>query len=75
MDAARDTIIKDDVSEVEWRDFEDHVEMLEPDALAAIAARLGSGQQATWQDYAKEFSEYSWDQFIEAYEHCTAKRY
>jgi hypothetical protein len=75
MDAARNTLIKDDSTPDEWRDFEQHIEMLEADDLAAIADRLGCSQQGSWQDYVTEFSDQTWSDFLEAYEHCTYKRY
>lgn len=71
----RDTIIRHDCTNDEWSDFERHVEMLDPDELAAIADRLGTSQQSIWQDYRDDFCEYSWKDFIEAYEHCTSRRY
>jgi hypothetical protein len=74
MDASRNTLIKDGTDE-EWHDFEEHIEMLEPDDLAAIADRLQCSQQTDWHDYVKVFSDYEWAQFLEAYEHVMARTY
>ena len=79
MDATQDLstshdLIKDCTAE-QWEDFEQHIEMLKPEDLAAIADRLGAAEQADWHDYAKLFSDYEWYQFIEAYHHVTYRNW
>jgi hypothetical protein len=72
MDDSRNTLIKDGTQD-EWEDFENHVKMLDPDVAARIADRLNASQQNDWHDYVKVFSDYTWEDFIEAYEHFNGR--
>lgn len=54
----------------QWSSFQEAVKMIEPEDLANIADRLGSGAQEAWEDYANSFANYEWYQFFEAYQHC-----
>ncbi len=70
-------LIEDSTTPDQWDDFENKVQMLEPDELAAIADRLGLrlATDAHWRDYLAEFGRQSWHDFTEAYEHVMSTSY
>jgi hypothetical protein len=74
MNAAPEDLIKHSDQD-DWSDFEDRVKNLEPNDLAAIADYLGTSMQQDWHDYATDFAEFSWQDFIEAYEHVMHRPY
>jgi hypothetical protein len=56
-----------------WSDFEEVVKMLQDEDLANIAERLGISPQESWEDYCREFSNFEWYQFCDAYQRVLAR--
>ena len=71
----RNTIIKEDYTKAEWDGLVERCKLLKPEYLAEIAEYLGAQPCSEPEDYANEFSEYTWQKFGEAYAHVMREDY